>query len=215
MEDHTGNPLQAGVDVTRAGRVLPTLKTSTELPRGNQQVDVVGSHKALCHANDCALKRRFAMMVRAVLRNVTSQLSDLHVALEVPLEATENDLALSGLEAVHHARDGSHYVVLRKGDQLLVDKVGVSDRRLGVIHGVAVLVRIDPVLAIVCTLLVECQIDGVIVCRTRVLEGHPVVFDVLEVFLALSRSGSTQTFVVLDLPTFPILMVLLPLLIVP
>jgi hypothetical protein len=43
----------------------------------------------------------------------------LDVLLEVPLEAAEQDLALPGLEAVHHTGDGALQVCTAEQDQLL------------------------------------------------------------------------------------------------
>ncbi len=43
----------------------------------------------------------------------------LDVLLEVALEAAVQDLALAGLQAVHHARDGALQVHAREQDQLL------------------------------------------------------------------------------------------------
>mmetsp|Transcript_18175 Transcript_18175/g.31716 ORF Transcript_18175/g.31716 Transcript_18175/m.31716 type:complete len:202 (-) Transcript_18175:1214-1819(-) len=51
-EDGPGDRGQAGVDVTRRGRILASLEPGTELALWDQEVDVVGPHEVLGHAHD-------------------------------------------------------------------------------------------------------------------------------------------------------------------
>mmetsp|Transcript_99948 Transcript_99948/g.279985 ORF Transcript_99948/g.279985 Transcript_99948/m.279985 type:complete len:258 (+) Transcript_99948:892-1665(+) len=112
VEDNAGDPLEACVDVTRAGAILATLEACAELPGGDKQVDVVGTDEFLRHTDNCPLQGHLAMVIRRVFGDVSRQLRHLHICLQVPLEAAVHDLALRRLEAVDHARNGAHHVVL-------------------------------------------------------------------------------------------------------
>ena len=59
-------------------------------------------------------QERVALLVSRVV-----VIARLNVVLQVALEAAEHDLALAGLEAVHHAGDGALQVRPGKQDQLL------------------------------------------------------------------------------------------------
>jgi hypothetical protein len=64
-------------DVTGAGGVLAALETRSELAVRVEHVDVVAADKVLREADNRALQRGVAVVVRRVLRDVTGKLSDL------------------------------------------------------------------------------------------------------------------------------------------
>lgn len=119
-------------DVTRARRIFPALESRTKLAVRVEDVQVVRADKVLREADDRALKRDVAVVVRRVLRDVTGELADLQeerlsvcalggregtrratrldFVLQLALEATEEDLALTGLEAVDYGRDRTNVV---------------------------------------------------------------------------------------------------------
>lgn len=63
-----------------------------------------------------------------------SRVAHLDLVLELALEATKEDLALAGLEAVDDRRDRTDIVGHREEDQLLVDKVADRDLVDVVVH---------------------------------------------------------------------------------
>ena len=101
---------------------------------------------------------------------------DLHVLLEVALEGSEEDLPLGRLEPVDHVGDRPLHVVLAVLHELLVDEVGVLQPVLVVVDVVLVVRVIDPFLAVVGTLLVEDEVDG-------------LCFDILIYSLAILKSS--------------------------
>mmetsp|Transcript_3484 Transcript_3484/g.8354 ORF Transcript_3484/g.8354 Transcript_3484/m.8354 type:complete len:832 (-) Transcript_3484:586-3081(-) len=214
MENGPSNWLQACVNVPRACVVLATLQARSELTRGNQEVDVVGTDEVLRHANNRSLQGRLSVVVGAVFGNIPSKLCHLHVAPQIALECGIDDLPLSRLEAIHETRDGTHDVVAGETNELLIHEVRVRHGVSGVIHCIAVLVAVDPLLPVICSLLVEGQVDEFIVTSTSPFEEHPVISNVLEVLFALLCSGGTETFVVLCGPSFPSVVLLLPCLVV-
>lgn len=62
------------------------------------------------------------MMVHRMLSDVAGKLSDLDFTLELTLEASVEYLALRRFEAVHKVRNGSHVVVVREKNVLLVQE---------------------------------------------------------------------------------------------
>mmetsp|Transcript_120996 Transcript_120996/g.347655 ORF Transcript_120996/g.347655 Transcript_120996/m.347655 type:complete len:266 (+) Transcript_120996:2003-2800(+) len=152
-------------------------------------------------------------MVGGVLGDVTNELRDLDVVLQLLLEAAIQNLALRRLETVHDRGHGAGGVVLRELDELFVDEVVVGQVILGMVHVHTLVVGIDPVLPIVGALLVEGQVDSLAVVVVVPAEGKLVVLDVLEIFLGLFSRARAQAFVVLALPTLPAVSPLLPLLV--
>ena len=61
-----------------------------------------------------------------MLGHISTELSDLDLGLEFPLEAGEEDLALARLEAVAQAGNRSRAVSDRELDQLLIHEVPVA-----------------------------------------------------------------------------------------
>ena len=99
------------------------------------------------------------MVVSRVLRDVARKLRHANLLREVPLEGRIQNLALRRLQSVHHARDGALQIVVAEVNQVLVDEIAVRQAVSSGNQGRAV-VALEPVLAVVCTLLVEGQVDG-------------------------------------------------------
>mmetsp|Transcript_21318 Transcript_21318/g.45364 ORF Transcript_21318/g.45364 Transcript_21318/m.45364 type:complete len:229 (-) Transcript_21318:1559-2245(-) len=152
-------------------------------------------------------------MVGGLLRDIARELRHLRVALQVSLETSPHDLPLHRLEAIDDARDTAHHVVLCKLHELLLYEVGIGQAGLGMIHEVLIVGSIDPILAVIGTLLVEGEVDKLAILIACVLEGDLVVADVAEVFLRLGRGGGAETLVILDAPALSIVVFLLPLLV--
>ena len=132
MEEHPRECGQLCEDVTGRGRVLAALQARAELARRVEQRQVVRADVRLRHADDRARERLLAMVIRRVLRDVARELRHLDLVLDerlATLEAREHDLALARLEPIHLGGDGAHVVRVRVVDELLVDEVGVRDRR--------------------------------------------------------------------------------------
>ena len=68
---------------------------------------------------DCARRHERACASPTIWLHMPGRPARLDVLLEVALEAAVQDLALAGLQAVHHARDGPFQVRAREQDQLL------------------------------------------------------------------------------------------------
>lgn len=77
MEDTPRDLRNVCKDVTSAGRVLAALQPRTELSVRVEDVQVVRADKVLRQADDRALQRDVAVVVRRVLGDVPRQLSDL------------------------------------------------------------------------------------------------------------------------------------------
>lgn len=88
----------------------------------------------------------------------------------------------------------------REVNQLLIDKLGVADRFLGVVYADVSVESRQPVLSSVSLALVEGQVDCVVILRfAERSEPDHVALYLSEVFLCLSSCRGTQTFVILDL----------------
>mmetsp|Transcript_48734 Transcript_48734/g.87596 ORF Transcript_48734/g.87596 Transcript_48734/m.87596 type:complete len:286 (-) Transcript_48734:1818-2675(-) len=206
MEEDAGHWAKPGVDVARSRVVLSALQPCTKLTGGNQKVRVVGTHKVLCQVDDGVLQRNLAVMIGRLLRDVADKLRHLDVVAQFLLEGAEQNLALRGLEAIHQGWDGPLHVVLGKLHELLVDEIRVANGATSVVHIGAILVAIDPILAIIRTLLVERQVNGLTVLLPCPFELDLVLLDVPEVFLSLLRGARAKTFVVLGLEALPFLL---------
>lgn len=127
------------------------LKTSTELTVRIERVEVVAADKFLRETDDGHVETHVTVVVRRVLCDVSRELSDLDHAsasptsmgagradldlrLELALEAREEHLALSGLEAIDDRGNGSDVVRHREEDELLVDEVCEGHLRHVVVH---------------------------------------------------------------------------------
>jgi hypothetical protein len=159
MEHAPRDLRHVGEDIPRAGSVLSTLKTSSELAVRVEDVEVVGSDEGLRETDDGALQRGIAVVVGGVLGDIAGELTDLRVrkgerkgesvtsrvrrregrahldlSLELPLEAREEDLALTRLEAVNNGRNRTNVIRHREEDELLVDEVAYGNLADVVIH---------------------------------------------------------------------------------
>jgi len=125
---------------------------------------------------------------------MTHELRDLDVALQVPLERAEQDLALPRLEPVDHARDRPLEVGPREQHELLVHEVRVADLRLRLVEERSRLDRGEPGLALLDLLLGEGELE-----RAAVLgvvapdELFAVAVDAGEVGLGLLLGRGTET----------------------
>mmetsp|Transcript_121800 Transcript_121800/g.289582 ORF Transcript_121800/g.289582 Transcript_121800/m.289582 type:complete len:416 (-) Transcript_121800:1242-2489(-) len=213
MENGPSNWLQAGVNVPRACVVLATLQARSELTRGNQEVDVVGTDEVLRHANNRSLQGCLSVVVGTVLAYISNKLRNLHVRPQVALEATVEDLALSRLQTIHDRWHTSHQVVAGELYQLFVHKLLVGHSSLGVIHKASLLVLVHPDFAIISTPLVEGHVNQLVVTCSLPLEVNSMLLNLAEVLFGFSGCACTKTFVVLDFPPCAILGLLLPLLV--
>jgi hypothetical protein len=116
MEDGSRDTGDIGEDVTGAGRVFTALRrqydscrstsgathsnASTELTVGIEQVDVVAADKVLSKTDNGHCKTDIAVVVCRFLRDITGKLLNLDLLDEVTLEASEQNLALTGLESI-------------------------------------------------------------------------------------------------------------------
>lgn len=79
---------------TRGGKVTTNLQSSTELPVGIENVEIVASDEFLSESNNRHVQTDFSVMVCRVLSDVSSELSDLYRTVsdrfETPSEK-END----------------------------------------------------------------------------------------------------------------------------
>ena len=66
-------------------------------------------------------------MVGGHFADGAGQLCDLHLLLVGATEAREENLTLTGLEAIDQRRNGALVIHVREEDQLLVDELGVGD----------------------------------------------------------------------------------------
>mmetsp|Transcript_2795 Transcript_2795/g.7232 ORF Transcript_2795/g.7232 Transcript_2795/m.7232 type:complete len:330 (-) Transcript_2795:1332-2321(-) len=150
------------------------------------------------------------MMIRGVLRHVAHELRHLNVVLKLALEGAVQHLALTRLEPVDHRGDRANDVCLGVEHQLLVDEVAVADLRHGVVHEGAVLIGVDPCLAVIRPLLVEGEVDGSVVLHAVVPVSHLVGVDGVEVLFRLLRRTCAQALVVLDVEALAVVSCLLP-----
>mmetsp|Transcript_14028 Transcript_14028/g.33376 ORF Transcript_14028/g.33376 Transcript_14028/m.33376 type:complete len:246 (-) Transcript_14028:359-1096(-) len=213
MEDQARDLLEACVNITGTGGILTALNAGSELTRRHKQIDVVRSDECLCQSHDGTLQGRLAMMVGGMFRDIACQLRHFGVVLKVPLEGCPHDLALHRLEAIDHRWDCSQNIVLRELHQLLVDEVQVCDRLLRMVHELLIIGLVDPLLAVISPFLVECHVERFIINLPRVLKRQAVIVDVAEIFFGFSHRRSSETFVVLQVPTTSIVVFFLPLLV--
>jgi hypothetical protein len=124
------------------------------------------------------------VVIGAVFCNVTRELGHFDLCLELPLEASKEDLSLTGLEAIADAWDRPHAVCHREEDQLLVDEVHVPQSVDVVVHKRGHwVVCLEPLLAVVGLRLAKGESDDFLVVHVDVLEVDLVLTDGREVLL--------------------------------
>ncbi len=116
------------------GRILSSLETAAEAACRMEQVDVVGAHKVVRHADDGLVQRLLAVVVGRVEGNGTAQLRHSDLLPDILVQAGEEDLALARLEAVDERGDGALAVGDGKVDQFLVDEIADGQFCCAVIH---------------------------------------------------------------------------------
>ena len=200
-EHRSADFVQTGEDVTRAGVILATLQTCTELAARHEQVDIVGTDEILSQVDDGHRERSFTVMVRGVLGDVAAELRDFNVRLELTLEAREENLALRRLEAVDHARDGTHQVSSGEQNELFVDEFVVSNGIASHVQEGTRFIGGEPRFTIVDALLAEGHVNQISVAIALPDETLAVMIERREILLRLIRRGGTETLVVLDVPT--------------
>lgn len=193
--------------------IFATLQTGTELSVGQKWIDVVVTNKVLSHAYDCTGQARFAVVVGSCFGDVTDELGHLCFTLQVPLEATKQDLALTRLEAIDNRGDGADVVCHREKHQLLVDEV--TDGNLaGVVVEESARLELcisrcaklhagfracthneasEPFFSVVSFLLVKGHIDEGAILGVGSCELDHMSFEIREVFFCIFRGGCTQT----------------------
>jgi len=110
------------------------------------------------------------MVVRGLLRNISSQLGDLDLSDEVPLEAPKEHFALTRLEAISDRGDRPYIVRHGEEDELLIYKVRYRkgiDVMIEESTGLASaesrfsshLELSEPLFSVISLLFVECHVD--------------------------------------------------------
>lgn len=149
-------------------------------------------------------------MVSWPLNQIGSGRAHLDLLLQLALEAAEQDLALTGLEAVDDRRNGADVVGHREEDELLVDKVGDGDLRDVVVEeGAALCAPIgletrrservphleatQPVLAVVGLLFVKGHVDERAVLGVGGLEGKTMALHSREILFGIGGRAGAQT----------------------
>ena len=184
------------MDITGRRCVLATLNTRTKLSLRNQPRDVVGSHEVLCHAHNGLVQRSLTVVIPRVLRHISRELGNADLLCQVTLERCIQDLPLRRLQTVHDVRDRPLQIVVAEVDQILVDEVIVGNPVTRG-HQRRTVVALQPLLAVVRTLLVEGQVNR-LVSLVIVLEANRI--HLAEVVLSLIACRGTQSLVVLHLP---------------
>ena len=144
-----------------------------------------------------------------MLGDVACELGHTNLLRQVPLEGGKQNLTLRGLESVHDRRNRPLQIVVAEVNQVLVNKVRIRNsiaRR----DECSVVVALEPLLAVVCTLLVEGQINRRI-CSRVILKLHCIHLG--KVLLGLISRRCAQSLVVLDLPRSGFALALPPLLV--
>lgn len=149
----------------------------------------VASLVALGHTNDCPVERHVAVVIRAVLPDVTRELRNLDFRLELLLEASVQHLALGRLEPVEDVGDGSAVVVLGEEDELPVDEVRVVHSvvlRVAVVQECILLDVVEPPLPVLDLTLGEGHVDKAGACGDDAI----VVCEVFHIVVAAEYVGA-------------------------
>ena len=201
-----------GVNVPWTCRILASQAPRPEHTVGPEQIHVVGTYEVLGHPDNRSLQARLSVVVRRILTDVPRQLRDLDLGGQIPLEARKQNLALTGLESVHHARNGALDIVHGEVNQVPVDEIRIRHRcfRLSHFERIVRVVLTQPSLSVIGSFLVECKVQAVIA-----LGVFEIVLDqvhVLKVLLSFIVRARPKPLVVLDSPTLPSVVPALPLL---
>lgn len=175
---------------------LATLITRTELTNRKEVIDIVRANEILGHADDGLCERRFTVVIRGVLCNVSGKLGDFDFLLEVSFEAGEEDFSLAGLESVANAWDGSNVVGNGEIDEFFMDEVFIGECLLGVVDVFFWIEFDEPFLSVFRSLLIESEIDAIVVFLVVVAEFNRVAVHAVKVFLRFLIGRRTETFVV-------------------
>jgi hypothetical protein len=163
VKDGPSYRLKRRENVTCRGCILSSHSSSSKLTGWRKQIDIVRTAKVLSEPDDSLLQRNFAMMVRRMFGNVSCQLGDFNLILEVALEAGVQNFALRRLETINNMRDGTLVVVMRKLHELFVDELRVFDSAtltcLDVVHEAIFRRMVQPELAILDALFAEHHVD--------------------------------------------------------
>mmetsp|Transcript_9259 Transcript_9259/g.28777 ORF Transcript_9259/g.28777 Transcript_9259/m.28777 type:complete len:534 (+) Transcript_9259:1349-2950(+) len=207
-EDRRKKLRDHGVDVARGGVLGAPVEAGPELATGLEQVHVVRADEGLGEADNGLDEGVLTVVVTRRRGDQARDLGDLALLLQTADHV--QDLALRRLEAVNDGGDRPDHVGLREQYQLLVHKVCVTHLRLAVIHELSLNVAVDPLLAVIRALLVECKVNGLVILCAVVTVLHPVRINRSKVLLRLLGGACTQTLVILDLEALAIVCLLLP-----
>ena len=139
------------------------------------------------------------MVIRRLLRDVSSQLRHLHVRRQVLLQTSVYDLALRRFQTVHHVGNRTLDVLCAKVCQVAVHKVRDGkglDVPIWNSRGRGRHVIRQPSLAVVSLRFGEGQGHGFIHVRVRT-ESHCKLPNLLKVLFGFGRRGCAKTLVVL------------------
>ena len=100
-------------------------------------------------------------MVTRVLRDISCKLGHADLIDEITLERGIQDLSLRRLQTIHYVRNRTLQIVVAEVDQILVDEVIIRNL-VSYWHLHSAVISLQPLLAIVCSLLVERQIDRLV-----------------------------------------------------
>jgi hypothetical protein len=128
-----------------------------------------------------------------VLGDVTTQLSNLDLLLQLALEAAKEDFALTRLEAVDNRGNRASAIGQREEDQLVVNEVGHRDLLDAVVEEGAGDVGAEPFLSVFGALLVEGHVDELAVIVIARVEDQPMSTHVAEVALGIRSSRRAQS----------------------
>ena len=95
-------------------------------------------------------------------------------------------------------------------NQLFVNEVLVSQFLDVMIHIYLGVILLEPVFTIVCFLLIEGEVYCFVIICAIVLKANPMIRDCPKVLFGFQTGRSSQTFVVLDLETLDVLLLLSP-----
>ena len=187
------------MDITRRSIVLSTHESRTKLPNRRQKINVICTHECLCHGYDCTCQRCFTMVICSMLRNIANKLCNTNLSCQAALQATEENLALTGLEAVDEVRKRADIISITEVDKFIVDESRESNlTTLSNRKKTLRIISCQPLLAIICALLAKCERQAFIGCII------PLVLDFVELaepFLCFLRRARTQSLVVLESPS--------------
>lgn len=92
-----------------------------------QEVHIVRPDVILSEVDDSHGQRGFTVVVRCDFRNITDELSDFDLFLELAFEATPDNLSLTWFETIRYRWYRSDVVGHREQDELFVDEIRERD----------------------------------------------------------------------------------------